>query len=326
MISLSNAHPFMREGNGQQSPYLEELAVFAGSQTPYESAQEYLRKFLRFSLSDSTIFRRTNQYGEQVEPVLTSTQSASYQDQTRYVMVDGSMVLTREEGYKEVKLARIFAHNQRALISSEQAQEARGYIHQSLYIAHLGEHEAFEQKLQEPLNQLEPLAKEVVVVSDGARWIKDYFQTFYPQARLILDVYHVKEHLAKFASVAISQEQSQPWLQEQYSRLLASQLDAVIEAIGSCQNLTKAGALQQTTLLNYLKNNAFRMDYAFYRQQGWLIGSGPIESAHRTVIQQRMKLSGQRWTKQKAQHMLNLRACWLSNQWDSVINQIKKAA
>jgi hypothetical protein len=38
------------------------------------------------------------------------------------------------------------------------------------------------------------------------------------------------------------------------------------------------------------------MDYRRYRHNGWLIGSGPIEAAHRTVVQQRLKLSGQRWT------------------------------
>jgi hypothetical protein len=68
------------------------------------------------------------------------------------------------------------------------------------------------------------------------------------------------------------------------------------------------------------------MDYKTYRQKEWLIGSGPIESAHRTVIQQRMKLSGQLWTIEKAQNVLNLRTCWLSGQWDSLVNHFKNAA
>jgi len=73
------------------------------------------------------------------------------------------------------------------------------------------------------------------------------------------------------------------------------------------------------------------MDYKAYRALGiGIIGSGAIESAHRTVIQKRMKLSGQRWTKKGAQNMLNLRVTHMNGQWNKVIKlvntEFKKAA
>ncbi len=77
-------------------------------------------------------------------------------------------------------------------------------------------------------------------------------------------------------------------------------------------------------ILQYYEANKDRMDYASYKQMGiGIIGSGAIESAHRTVIQKRMKLSGQRWTKQGAQNMLNLRVVHMNNQWDKVIKLVK---
>jgi len=39
-----------------------------------------------------------------------------------------------------------------------------------------------------------------------------------------------------------------------------------------------------------------------------IIGSGAIESAHKTVVQERLKLPGQRWNNKGAQNVLNLRA------------------
>jgi hypothetical protein len=58
------------------------------------------------------------------------------------------------------------------------------------------------------------------------------------------------------------------------------------------------------------------MDYKKYKQLGCGIrGSGAIESAHRTVIQKRMKLSGQRWGKQGVQNMLNIRVINKNRQW-----------
>lgn len=309
-----------------QSPYLQELAVFAGSQTVYSSAEEYLAKFLRIELSDSTIFRHCNETGSLCQPTCDDLKTESYQDQTVYVMADGSMILTREDGYKEVKLARIFAANQLAVTSSTKAKESRGYLHDSLYIAHLGGHKDFEEKLHLPLEIIERVAKEVVVLCDGAIWIKDFFQSFYPKATQILDIYHVKEHIAEFATLAVDKKQRQQWLEIQYQKLVDSQSDELIEAVKKCQLTTQKAKKSQQNLLNYLKNNQFRMDYKKYRQKGWLIGSGPIESAHRTVIQQRMKLSGQRWKMKKAQNMLNLRACWLSGQWNSVVKQYKNVA
>ena len=66
------------------------------------------------------------------------------------------------------------------------------------------------------------------------------------------------------------------------------------------------------------------MDYKKYRSIGaGIIGSGSIESAHRTVIQKRMKLSGQHWTKLGATNMLRLRVISMNNQWHKVINAIK---
>lgn len=65
------------------------------------------------------------------------------------------------------------------------------------------------------------------------------------------------------------------------------------------------------------------MDYASYVHiRCGIIGSSAIES-HKTVIQHRMKQSGQRWTMQCAQNILNLRVLKENNQWNKVINMAK---
>lgn len=66
------------------------------------------------------------------------------------------------------------------------------------------------------------------------------------------------------------------------------------------------------------------MDYKRYQQIGCgIIGSGAIESAHRTVVQKRMKQSGQRWSMKGAQNMLNLRVVKKNLQWSKIINLAK---
>ena len=65
------------------------------------------------------------------------------------------------------------------------------------------------------------------------------------------------------------------------------------------------------------------MDYARYQTRGLLIGTGAIESAHRTVVQKRLKRSGQRWSLAGAQHVLNLRTCLMSDRWELVRKHIE---
>jgi hypothetical protein len=61
-------------------------------------------------------------------------------------------------------------------------------------------------------------------------------------------------------------------------------------------------------------------------EKGFLIGSGAIESAHRHVLQQRLKLSGQRWTKPGRQQIANLRFVYKSNERHKIKNIAEKAA
>jgi hypothetical protein len=63
-------------------------------------------------------------------------------------------------------------------------------------------------------------------------------------------------------------------------------------------------------LLRYYENNRKRMAYADFRQRGLLIGSGIVESAHRHVIQTRMKKAGQHWSIRGGRQMARLRAAY----------------
>ena len=72
-------------------------------------------------------------------------------------------------------------------------------------------------------------------------------------------------------------------------------------------------------VVGYFENHVHRMDYPTYRAKGWAIGSGPIESACKTVIGKRMKNGGMRWGEDGADEMCHLRALFSSGekQWDA---------
>ena len=68
------------------------------------------------------------------------------------------------------------------------------------------------------------------------------------------------------------------------------------------------------------------MQYHIFIEKGLVIGSGAIESAHKDVLQERLKLSGQRWTKKGLQQVAQLRVAYKSNQWNQITKLCQNAA
>jgi len=215
-----------------------------------------------------------------------------------YAMTDGSMILTRQDGWNETKLGRIFKDSDCMEVGGE-----RGWIRHSVYEAYLDDSRKFTHRFEQKLDVYRPLKERLIFITDGAVWIKNWITDAYPGATQILDWFHAIEHLCEFAKEFFGkQNQRCRWIESQKELLYDSKIEQVIANI--TQLLTKKATVKNAkkNLLQYYQSNKERMDYKKYRSMGaGLIGSGAIESAHRTVIQKRMKLSGQRWTKKRAQ-------------------------
>ena len=63
-----------------------------------------------------------------------------------------------------------------------------------------------------------------------------------------------------------------------------------------------------------------------FKEKGLIIGSGAIESAHKDVLQKRLKLLEQRWTKQGLQQMAQLRTSLQKWKMESSHKICQKAA
>ena len=87
---------------------------------------------------------------------------------------------------------------------------------------------------------------------------------------------------------------------------------------------TEAKIAKQKAIDYYIEHDD-RMQYKTSSEQGLLIGSGPVEAAHKSVIQQPMKLSGQKWSIKGANAIANLR-CYKKRQAWELIEKIIKAA
>ena len=68
--------------------------------------------------------------------------------------------------------------------------------------------------------------------------------------------------------------------------------------------------------MRYFETNAPQMRYAEYRQKNFFVGSGVVEAGCRTVIGERLKQSGMRWSVRGANAIIALRCCILSGRFE----------
>lgn len=314
-VVINNAHPFSKGHNGFQiSSLMQEKMVYVGHLDCYQKGNEILEKLLSVKVSASQVYRLTDIYGAEIgkttdpqERTLTPVR----ENEVLYVEADGGMILTRQEGWKEVKVGRLFKSG-----DCIHASPKPGQISHSQYMAHLGTSKTFCRQMEDVIDAYEVNGDRLVLLSDGAPWIRNWIEDAYPGAISILDYYHAAEHLHQFAEKQFpNQKRRKDWTDRQKELLLQSKVSVVIRNI---KRLTDSKEALQ--LIDYYEVNKFRMDYSRYAQLGaGIIGSGAIESAHRTVVQKRMKLSGQRWSTNGAQNMLNLRVTSMNGRWDKII-------
>jgi hypothetical protein len=306
-------------GSFRQSAYLQETALFLGQSETFMDSSELLSRLVGIDLSDKQIENLCHHYGEVLEEESIDNQEVIVEksQELTYAMVDGSYVMTRPEGWKETKLGRVFKATDNYALS-----EKRNTIKTSNYVAHIGECTDFLEKFSPTIAHLSNL----VCIADGALWFWKWLSDYHPNAVQILDFFHAYEKICQWSLTIIKDKaQRDQWNTNMKEFLLNNEVREVIIQIQDidCQgdNLEKRQAL-----LTYLENNSHRMAYKTFSEKGYLIGSGAMEAAHRNVIQQRMKRSGQRWTIQGGQQVLNLRTKCLSNQWESVTKLVRLAA
>lgn len=156
---------------------------------------------------------------------------------------------------------------------------------------------------------------ELVFVCDGAVWIWNLVKLHYPHAVQIVDWYHAADRLERVAQAAFSTlAERTPWLKQVTDDLWAGRVTPVIQA---CEQLA-ARCEEARQAVTYFTNNAARMKYDQYRQAGYLIGSGTVESGCKQIVTQRLKKPGAQWDVDGAVQTAKARAAWLSGEWEAV--------
>lgn len=155
-------------------------------------------------------------------------------------------------------------------------------------------------------------------VGDGAKWIANQVEErFGAQATYLVDFYHVCEYLGAAATVC-DPKNTKAWMEEQKVLLKQSQAMEVLKNLKSFlepQHIPDDEAPVRVCH-RYLENRLQQLDYKTAIENDLPIGSGEIESAHRYIIQERLKIPGAWWLEESAENMIALRTHRANNDWN----------
>ena len=296
-------HALDRWASQSLSPLLVQLLSFtAASTTSFARAEQATARLVGVPVPEQTLRRVALQEGQRLmrEPATPASADASLSQPASNDLAvgscDGTMVHTRQSGWREIKACRFER--------GEQAAAA----------ATLGRVEAFEDLLTQTAEQVNwSEASQQVFVSDAAVWIKKLVGRRLPEAQHIADLWHVCQHLHETGKRLYGEghPRARRWGRYWGKRLRSLGGAAVADRLRHIALFYRKLEHQRAVLklARFLSRHADRLAYPQYEAHDWPISSGPMES-YCKQLGLRLKGRGMRWSEHNVTPMATLVTWW----------------
>ena len=316
------------------TPAASEVASIAGLQSSFAQAAEVtLQKLCGLRLSESTVERVTEGTGQRLAKLLDEKttfgqqQLWPWQRDTRgktcaYVSLDAIGV--RQQGPQAGKAEGRMAYVGMIYNPNSPHDQQRPMPHSVRYLAGFYELDALGLQMRRQAAQVGwDEAEQQIALTDGGSGLEAFLRKNFPLAECILDFWHASQHLTELGLALWPDNEAQ---RHQHVSAWCHELKqqgglAIIRTLAALDVAQHAASAREahTGCLRYFQNHQHRMDYPRYLVNGWQIGSGPVESACKTVVGNRLKGSGMRWGEDGSDAVCHLRALYLSQpgQWES---------
>jgi hypothetical protein len=321
-----------------RSPGLRRMMARAGSRSTFKDGRDDLRIYAGLEVSAKDVERVAEGIGQQMESwsELERQETISREEHPEpekdipvmYVSYDGTGVpMTRLElagikGKQRDGTAKTREAKLGCVFTQTKIDEA-GYpirdLDTTTFVGAIETAETFGWRIYgEARRRGLSQARKVVVLGDGAEWVKNLAEWHFPQACLIIDLYHARQHVSGLCRILFGSTEKKMERQRQrwWALLDAGQVDNI--AFQARRHLPIDPDLKTAAEaeIKYLNKNKERMRYAEFRAQGLFVGSGVVEAGCKTIIGQRLKQSGMEWTVRGANAIIALRCVMRSNRFE----------
>lgn len=160
--------------------------------------------------------------------------------------------------------------------------------------------------------------RRIVCLGDGGRWIWNRMPIFNQSGVEhieIVDYMHASAHVWQVADAFFGEGtlDTHAWVDPVFQTLLEQGPTPLIQALGKLRPRSPSQKRELQNAQDYFATHRDRMRYPHFLAQHLPIGSGVVEATCRSLVCQRTKDAGMRWTRSGAQAVLNLRCLHLSH-------------
>jgi hypothetical protein len=304
---------------GNLTPTQEEHLVHLATWMPFARAGQMLHALTGVQVSEATVRRHTELAGQVFEQVQQQPSQDTLPKKHPPAEVSDQLVVSADGAFVPL-VGGVWAEVRTIAIGEVKPDEAQGQTTKLSYFSRMTDATTFiEQAEGEMQRRHVREAEQVAAVMDGAPWLQELVAFYRPNAVRMLDFPHAAQRISALLETV---QQAGPGLS--------------VEARSRCLHLLKhAGPRPVLRWLRYLtrslqgvakvredmaylhKREAF-MQYPRYRDAGWPIGSGMVESANKLVMQARLKGAGMHWAACHVNPMLALRNAVCNDRWTEV--------
>lgn len=340
---------FAKLEGGRISVPLQEAALLAGCSWPYRVASQLLKRLSGAQISAEEIRRLINEEGhqrdecQQKEAEQAKSETAKEGSEGKaapeplLVGMDGGWVCSREQrAGMEGKVAVVCSKTEELPMPGldttfswskrggpRRPPRQRHRLARRRYVATFGpSHELGVQAGAAAVVLSEQRCGSVVVIADGAAWIKKQVDKYFPQAICILDWAHLWREVSHAIRVgarakSLSTHQRDFQLHFHQSCLWQGNVDQAISGLHRLASQLPPEALKVVReAIGYLHHQRDWIgSYERWKALGYPVGSGMIERAVALVVNRRMKKRGMRWCRTNATAMVALRTDLLNDDW-----------
>jgi len=309
------------------TPRVKELVASICAALPYEAASKLIERTSGLVIEESSeeeIVRDVGERlrGEDQEAIVSAVDRGEdiYCERTPqrlYIGIDAAKAHT-DGHWHDVKAAVVYE----GIVPAGKDTDTIANPH---YIAAQEKSEEFGRRIYTRAMQAgHGVAREQIVIADGAEWIWNEVRNHFPGSIKIIDYWHACEHIHSLAQAFYGEgnTRGKRWANEHCRKLKDKGPGGLLRAMKrrKARNEQEREALRLEK--GYFRKYRKYMNYPAYRARGMMIGSGPVESACKVIVGQRLKQAGMRWTSVGADAVLAVRTALLSGE----LGRIERAA
>lgn len=311
---------------------IQKVASRVGAYMPFDTSGRQIKELTGILIGGKTVERITKQVGKEVQRYNQGRDKrmpdrAKITKQTMYLCMDGTGIPMNKEEVKgrkgkqtaeaktrEVKLGCIFTQ-----IGVNQKGYPVREAESTTYVGGIINAETFGRQIyDESNNRIAEQARRLCIIGDGAAWIWNIAEEYFPGSIQIVDLYHAKEHYWNVGRSFFykGSKMLEIWTENRRKELEQGNVKKVIKAIKRLKSKTDSQRSVVETETAYFNKHKNRMRYNYFRKNKLFVGSGVLEAGCKSVIGQRLKQSGMHWSLEGAKSVIALRCCMHSNQWE----------